>query len=124
MEQTMKSVTRFAVCVLSCVLIAPNAAAIPIVFVDTDPATPGIQSALNILLGNPFTVDVVITGVEGSQPLNAFQFDLVLNPLVLVATGVVSGGFLPASFVLPLDTAPPDVNYAEISLGGGAIGGG
>jgi len=121
----MKCVTGFAVCFLSCVLIAPNAVAIPIVFVDTDPATPGIQSALNILLGNPFTVDVVITGVEASQPLNGFQFDLVFNPFVLGATGVVSGGFLPVpSFVFVLNSAPPDVNYAEFSIGGGAIGDG
>jgi hypothetical protein len=123
MEHTMKSVVGLAACVLSSVLIVPEAVAVPIVSIDTDPATPGIQSSLSILLGNPFTVDVVITGVEAGAPLNGFQFDLLFDPIVLGASSVASGGFLPApSLVLVADLAQPDVNYAEASLGGGGVG--
>jgi len=118
----MKLLTSVTPCVLF-IWMAGSAAAVPILSVDADPGTPGIQSVLSIPFGNPFTVDVVIIGVETGQPLNAFQFDLVFDPLRLAATGVVSGGFLPAETIVLLDDiTPPDVMYAEASLGGGAVG--
>lgn len=119
----MKSVSGLAVFLLPCVLIVANAEAVPIVSVDTDPTTPGIQSALNVLLGNPFMVDVVIEGIEASLRLNAFQFDLLFDPAVLSATDIVSGGFLPTIDVFEV-IGLSVVSYAEASLGGSAIGSG
>lgn len=122
----MKYGRRFLIGLSTVVLlIASKAAAIPMVSVDTDPSTAGVQSSLSILLGNPFSVDVGITGVEAGQPLNAYEFDLVFDPFILGATSVTSGGFLPApAFVIESDTTSPDVNFAEFALVLSAVGDG
>lgn len=71
-----------------------TAHALPVVSVDVDPGTPGVQSALSITSGSGFTVDIVIEGVEPAAPLNGFEFDLFFDPGVLAATSIVEGDFL------------------------------
>ena len=47
--------------------------ALPIVSVDTDPITPGIQSSFTVGLGDIFSVDIFISDVEAGTPLNGFE---------------------------------------------------
>lgn len=109
---------------LSCLLaaalavISPGLAkAVPIVSVDTDPSTAGVQTSLEVNPGDMFSVDIVISGVEASSTLNAFELDLGFDPAILMATGVVDGGFLLApSIVVQIDLTPPEVMFAEATL--------
>lgn len=103
-----------------------SAIAAPVVSVDVDPFTPGVQSDIQLLVGMPLTVDIVISGVDPASPLNAFAFDLDFPPLLLNPTGGVGGGFLLPT-VLPIESelTAPDVNFAESTLGPlGAVGSG
>jgi len=126
---------------LSFLFSATTANAIPIVSVDADPLTPGVQSFFRYVPGSTFTIDVVIEDVEidagpfnslnppVNGPLNTFEFDLAYDPTILNATSITSGGFL-GSF-LPFGTAwlvesdinAPDVNYTEMTIGSGGFSG-
>lgn len=94
--------------------------------VDLDPGTPGVQSTRNVAPGANFDVDILISDVAN---LNVYEFDLDFGS-ILQATGVTSGGFLPAPLFLPpevieADIAAPDVNFTETVIGpGGATGSG
>ncbi|MBL4667233.1 MAG: hypothetical protein JKY04_07640 [Sneathiella sp.] len=65
-----------------------NASAIPVISVDLDPTTPGIQTTLNVLAGSSFTLDLVLTG-DGSSLFDAFAFaaDFNSSGAVLGLTG-------------------------------------
>ena len=104
---------------------ASMTSAIPIVSVDMDPGTAGIQSTFTLDLGNTLTVDLVIKDVV-APGLNAFELDLMFDPTILDPTSVVSGGFLLApSFVVQATLGVLDVMFAEVTLlPAGAIGGG
>ncbi len=93
-------------------VLSANAA---FVSVDVDPATLGIQNMTTVVLGNPVTVNIVVTDLPES--LQGFEFDVDFNSSVLTATGVMSGGFLPVPFPVENDIAAPDVNFAETNLG-------
>jgi hypothetical protein len=84
----------------------------PRVFVDADPARPGIQSKLNVVHGSSFMIDVVVTGVNPIEPLDAYEFDLYFDPNILRAVSVVSGGFLSGIIIIEQDVTPPHVNWA------------
>jgi hypothetical protein len=66
-------------------LSATYAFAAPILSIE--PSSQQVQS------GQSFSLDVLISNVAD---LYAFQFDLAFNPLVLSATGVAEGSFLPS----------------------------
>jgi hypothetical protein len=106
--------------------LANRAAAAPIVSVDVDVLTPGIQSSFDVDVGESFLVDVVIEGVEAGASLNAFSIDLGFDSALVSATGVADGGFLLAPvFVLLQDLTAPEVNFQEVTLGPvGAVGSG
>ncbi|MDJ0848602.1 MAG: cohesin domain-containing protein [Myxococcota bacterium] len=74
--------------------IGAGATAAPIVALDTDPTTPGIQERRSIRVGTSFPVDILISGVEAALPLNGFELDLAFDPLVVVASSAAAGGFL------------------------------
>jgi len=101
---------------------AASVTALPIVSVDTDPFTTGVQSAVETGLGNPLTIDVVVSGIDPLLPLNAFEFELHLDTTILSPTDVVSGGFLGpffpsgTAFLVESDITGPDIGYAETSL--------
>lgn len=103
--------------------------AAPILSIDANSLVGGIQTSLITNVGENFTVDINITGVEIFSPLNAFEFDLDFNSTVLVATNIVSGNFLPFGFgifpplIVESDIAAPDVNYAEAVIGSAALAG-
>ncbi|GJL65048.1 MAG: hypothetical protein NPIRA05_00190 [Nitrospirales bacterium] len=98
-----------------CFLIfVPKVAAVSL-SLDVDPSTAGIQSSRTVVIGNPVSVDVVVSDL--TDTLQGFEFDVDYNPSVLTATSVVSGGFLPTPLVIENDVVPPDVNFAEVNLG-------
>jgi len=98
----------------------------PILAVDVDPGSAGIQSTRTVAPGALVPVDIVIAGVESDASLNGFELDVDFVSSVLSATSVVDGGFLlPVRFAVELNLAAPDVNFAEVTLGGGgAVGDG
>lgn len=94
-------------------LAARPSLAVPILSVDVDPLTPGIQSSGSIALGVSATIDVVITDVTD---LHDFELDLDFAPAILGATMVVGGPFLPTPLTIESDITAPDVNFAQVSL--------
>lgn len=107
-----------------CVL-ATLATAIPIVSIDVDPIAPGVQSQLEIEVGESFTVDVFISDVDAETPVNGFSFDLGYEGLVLTALSIQAGDFLTGSLIhLPENLSAPTLNYALGSLGPGDTGSG
>jgi len=105
---------------------AQTAGAAPIVSVDVDLATPGVQSSGVVSLGSFVVIGIVVEGVEAADPLNAYEFDLDYDSLILTPTSVSDGGFLvPPVFVIEQNLLSPDVNLATTTIGGaGAAGAG
>ncbi len=107
--------------------LAPlSARSAPLLAIDVDPATPGVQSSIDLAPGAVFGVDILISGVDAASSVNGFEFDLDFASSVLSATSVTDGGFLLAPlFAFETNLAAPDVNFAEVTLGsGGAVGSG
>ena len=101
-------------------LLSLSLQAAPIVFVDTDPGTAGIQSSIIIAPNTTFSVDIVVQGVEASQPLQAFEFDLGFDSALMTALSVVEGGFLLGPFgttISEQNVTPPDVNFTVGAIG-------
>lgn len=69
---------------------AATASALPIISVDLDPGTAGIQSVLIVAPGDIFTVDVVYTG-DGVAVFDTFGFDVVFNNLGAGILGLAGG---------------------------------
>jgi hypothetical protein len=96
---------------------AQVAEASPIVSVDTDPGTSGIQSASDLTGLTSFSVDIVISDVDAAAPLNGFEFDLDFDPTLLTAVSVIDGGFLPSPiFEIQNSIGAMSVEFAEVSL--------
>ena len=121
--------TYLTLCTLA--LAIGTAHAVPLVSVDLDPGTPGVQSTASVINGGSFTVDIVIEGVEAAAPLNAFEFDLLFDNTLLAATSVAEGGFLlEPKIVLEtlIDNTTGAVGLAAVTLlpagaeGGGVLG--
>ena len=91
--------------------------AVPIVSID--------PASTTVVVGSSFTVDVVIEDVV-APGLNAFELDVMFDPLILDPTSVVSGGFLLAPvFTVQMVLGVLEVEFAEVTLlPSGAIGGG
>lgn len=106
--------------VILLVLVVGGAGAVqasPIVSVDTDPSTAGIQSASDLSDVTSFSIDIVISDVDPTAPLNAFEFDLDFDPALLMAVSVIDGGFLlDPIFVVQSNTGIMSVEFAEVTL--------
>jgi hypothetical protein len=114
------------VAVLGAFLAASAAVALPIVAVDLDPSTPGIQDSLSVQPFDSFVADIVVVGVEEGSPLNGFEFDLDFEPAGGSPQSVVNGGFLldPVMIVQQV-LGSIRVEFAEVSIGpAGAFGDG
>ncbi|MGH0035965.1 MAG: hypothetical protein ACQGVK_13140 [Myxococcota bacterium] len=99
-------------------LAAGAAAAAPIVSIDLDPSTPGIQDTASVWLLDSVSVDIVIGDVDPAMPLFGDQFDVDFDAGVLTATSVAGGGFLNEPlFPIQADLAGGRVEFAEITLG-------
>ena len=82
-----------------------SAIAVPIISIDLDPGTAGIQSTLTVAPGSSFTIDMVLTG-DGVTLFDTFAFAADFNDLGpilgLVLAGVALlglGAVAPASFM-------------------------
>ena len=101
-----------------------EAAAVPVLAIDTDPGTDGIQSERTVTLGSALSIDVLVFDVDAADPLNAFEFEVDLDALVATATGVVDGGFLGGP-VFPLQeiVTPGSVFFSGVTLGPTGVAG-
>ena len=96
---------------------ASATASAPIVSVDADPGTAGIQATTVVAPGSSFSIDIVIEYVDPVAPLNAFELDLFFDPSVLSATSAVDGGFLlDPTFVVQNSIGVMSVEFAEVTL--------
>jgi len=93
--------------------------AAPVIEIDVDPTTPGTQSTTTVTTGDVFSVDVLISSVEETDPLNGFQLTALFDAIVVNALDVTDGGFLPSPLVtlFDIDNAAGTVEFAEASLG-------
>ena len=101
------------------ILLGAPALGAPLLAIDVDPATPGIQSERDVLLGDMFTADVVIIGVDAAEPLSGFELDLGFDPSVLAAVSAIDGDFLlPPVFNLEsvIDNVVGEVGFSSITL--------
>ena len=76
---------------LSYLLSASPVLALPILAIDANPAVPGIQSEVQVSLGDSISIDVIVSGVV--VPFTDFMVDIVYDPSVLLPTGAVEGNF-------------------------------
>ncbi len=105
-------------------LLSASADAAPLVSVDVDPDTDGVQSARTVALGSLVEIEILISDVEVAEPLHAFELDLVFDPAIVLSLSVADGGFLASpSVVVESDIGPPDVNYALTRLGTAGVAG-
>ena len=97
--------------------------AAPIVSVDMDPTTAGVQSSLTVQQGDTFSIDIFISGVEPTLPLNGFQLMLTDGSALATAESRTLGSFIPAP---PVTIAPPiELPFtagSDVLIGGTAIG--
>jgi len=117
--KAVQRLLRLLLVVVGLASLAGAAGGTPIVAIDANPALPGIQSTVDVpLSGGSFEVDVTISGLGASAPLNAFEFDLGFDAAVLSAEDVVDGGFLPAPvFVIEMTLGVVSVGFAEGTIG-------
>ena len=98
--------------------------ATPIVSVDANPGAPGIQASQTVGAASVFSVDIAVTGIEPTEPLNAFEFDLLFDPTIVEALTVVDGGFLLDPVLIVEETVGTlSVEFAAATLGAGGASG-
>lgn len=111
----MKLLRRIVTALL--VLAAAPAAATPLVAIDVDLDTAGIQSTRDVVLGERFEVGVSIRDVEATDPLIGYEFELLFDGSVLTGLDAAPGGFLPPpSLVLDKEIGSDFVRLAEATF--------
>jgi hypothetical protein len=68
--------------------------AIPQIFIDLDPATPGIQNSLTVSQGSSFSVDVMLDPTNGFPTFDTFATDMMFNdqgPVLGLEAGTFAG---------------------------------
>ena len=73
-----RSIIRGLAAILILFGAATSASAIPVITIDLDPETAGIQSSLSVASGSSFTIDMVITG-DGVAVFDTFAFAADFN---------------------------------------------
>ncbi len=102
------------------VLYISTLTAAPIVALDLDPSTSGIQTTLSTNIGDVFTIDVVVENLAANELLRGFEIDVDFDIALFNSMDVVDGGFLLVGsglFEIENDLFSPDVNFAETTLG-------
>lgn len=96
---TCKSWNKTVIQSLAAALIlfggSTTASAVPVVSIDLDPGTAGIQSSLSVVSGASFTIDMVLTG-DGVFAFDSFAFAADFNNLGAVL-GLSGGTGSPAA---------------------------
>ena len=110
---------------ISVVFSASTVLALPIVAIDANPSVSGIQSEFTANLGDSISVDVIISGVEASQPFRGFNVDVSYDSGVLTSTGAVKGAFISSwVFLYNNSTFPNEVRTAGIDANADGLSGG
>lgn len=115
---------RVALLIALWVALSSRAVAAPLLAIDLDPATAGVQSSATIAVGSSVSLEIVISGVESAEPLNAFQLELAQDETVATALEATLGSFLLSPEVLLHSVDPGRVGLAAVTLGPGAVFGG
>ncbi|HVN38278.1 MAG TPA: cohesin domain-containing protein [Myxococcota bacterium] len=100
--------------------------AAPIVAIDADPTQAGVQASRTVTEGSSFEVDLVVSDVSASSPVQSFQIELGVSSDAVTPLDALDGAFLEAP-VLTLQEilTPSSVRFAQISADPtGASGGG
>ncbi len=84
--------------VLVSTLLAAPVWGMPVLSLDLDPSTAGIQSSLELAVGATFAVDLVLSDLAGEQ-VQAYQAALGFDASILEALGAGDGGLLPPTVV-------------------------
>jgi MYXO-CTERM domain-containing protein len=82
------------------------ALAMPLVSIDLDPATPGIQDTLSIDAGNSFTVNMVLSVTGAPVAMDTVLFETVFNsagPVLGLSGGAPTAGALAGAVPIALD---------------------
>jgi hypothetical protein len=103
------------------VALSGRAVAAPLLAIDLDPATAGVQSNATIGVGSSLSLEIVISGVESVEPLNAFQLELAHDETVAMVLSATLGSFLLSPEVLLDSVVPGRVGLAVVTLGPGAV---
>ena len=120
----LRVLTAFLGVAAIAILSSTRAEAIPMLAVDVDPGTPGVQSFAQISLGGTLQIDLVIQDVEAAAPLNAFELDVVFDPTGLAGVGVSLGTFLTAPTLAIEETATASsLLLAATTIGSAAASG-
>jgi hypothetical protein len=103
-----------------------QASAAPILSIDAAPGLAGTQTLGTTGLGDVFRIDVLASDIDAATPLNAFEFDLLFDPTVLVPIAVEIGGLLSSPVVIvQSELGQTAVAFAAATLGAaGASGAG
>ena len=110
-----KNIIASVVFIVLSIMFTTQIFALPLIGIDTDPLNSGIQNSLDVIVGDTFTVDIVVQGIEAANPLAAFQFDIDFDSALLNPLSMVTAGSLPSPF-LASGSFSPEVRYAETSL--------
>ena len=100
----MKKLIPFACAVLVVSGLTSAARAIPVLSIDLDPTTAGIQDVLLVSPGGTFDIDIVISDVEADEAIQGFELDLTFSDAAIRALAITPGSFLSAPTV---DLSPP-----------------
>jgi len=104
----------------SITIFSPAARAIPLVSIDD----------YRVITGDIFNVEVLISDIDPSLPVQAFEFDIDYDPTIITPLNISSGDYLPSPLGIPpliieSDLNPPDINFAMTTVGwGGGSGSG
>ena len=108
-----------AIALLAAFSFSKTGVAAPIVSVDMDPTTAGVQSSVTVQQGEIFSVDIFISGVEAASPLNTFTLVLSGDPTSIFAVGASLGPFLSSVPSFPIG---PNLAGASAAIGGFGLG--
>jgi hypothetical protein len=100
-------------------LAAVPVQALPIVAIDVDPVSPGIQNTTTLAIGATLEASIVVLGVEAAEPLNAFELDVDFASAVLAALLADQvGSFL----VAPVSQFENTIGVSEVELAALTLG--
>ena len=112
----MSTLTVRTLVLLGLLALAPAPRALPIVSIDTDLLTAGVQSTASVASGQSITVGVVATGVD-PPGINGYDLALAFDATAVAGSGSTDGGFLLAPALAVLDLVlPGSVRRSAISL--------
>lgn len=106
--------------------VPANSLAAPIVAIDADPTQAGVQASRTVTVGTPFEVELVVSDVSASSPVQSFQIELGVSSGAVTPLDALGGSFLEAPvFILQEIVTASSVRFAQISADpSGASGGG